>query len=161
MICRNTQTRVSVLGPHARQCLLEICAAQTVNQVKTYSDVTSRGKLRGIISALWHSALSLVHVQCVGQRGCLGFPTTTASKTHPTTSETSQGDLTGIFGRLSMLAKQKSCTRTGRVRRGSFSVRPPPPPLQARRRAVRSYLYLHHDTNQSPSTTAAAFPVTL
>lgn len=72
--------------------------------------MTSRGKLRGIISALWHSALSLVHVQCVGQRGCLGFPTTTARKTDATTSATSQVDLTRIFGGFSMLAKQKSCS---------------------------------------------------
>lgn len=88
----------------------EICAPIIVNKVKTYSDVTSRGKLRGIISALWHSALSLVHVQCVGQRGCLGFPTTTARKTDATTSEMSQVDLMGIFGGFFMLAKQKSCT---------------------------------------------------
>lgn len=78
--------------------------------MKTYSDVTSRGKLRGIISALWHSALSLVHAQCVGQRGCLGFPMTTASNTDATTSEKSHDHLVGIFGRFSMLAKQKSCT---------------------------------------------------
>lgn len=63
-----------------------------------------------MMSALWHSALSLVQVQCVGQRGCLGFPMAKANKTDATTSERSQDDLMGIFGRFSMLAKQRSST---------------------------------------------------
>lgn len=72
----------------------------------TYSDMTSGGKLRGIIPALSHNALSLVHVQNGGQRGCLALLLSTTSKTDATTSKPSQGDLLGIFRTFSMLAKR-------------------------------------------------------
>lgn len=72
----------------------------------TYSDMTSGGKLRGIIPALSHNALSLVHVQNGGQRGCLALLLSTTSKTDATTSKPSQGDVLGIFRTFSMLAKR-------------------------------------------------------
>lgn len=78
---------------------------------QTYSDVTSGGKLRGIIPALSHSALSLVHVQDGGQRGCLALLLSTTSKTDATKMKPSHGDLLRIFRELAMLAK-----RCGRVK---------------------------------------------
>lgn len=71
---------------------------------KTYSDMTSGGKLRGISPALSHNALSLVHVHDAGQRGCLALLLSTTSKTDATTSTQSQHDLLGILRVFSMLA---------------------------------------------------------
>lgn len=70
----------------------------------TYSEMTSGGKLRGIIPALSHNALSLVHVQNGGQRCCLALLLSTTSKTDATTSKPSQRELLGIIRIFSMLA---------------------------------------------------------
>lgn len=59
------------------------------NPGMTYSDVTSAGKLRGIIPALSHSALSLVHVQDGGQRGCLALLASTNSRRDATRTKPS------------------------------------------------------------------------
>lgn len=69
----------------------------------TYSDMTSGGKLRGIIPALSHSALSLVHMQDWGQRGGR-FLLSTTSSSDAATRKTRQRDLLGIFGEFPMLA---------------------------------------------------------
>lgn len=101
--------------------------------------MTSGGKLRGIIPALSHKALSLVHVQDGGQRGCLAFLLSTTSKTDATTIKPSQGDLLGIFRKIPMLVKR--CGHDLRVKHpmhmnqglrcGSFSTAAPRRPSDA------------------------------
>lgn len=59
--------------------------------------MTSGGKLRGMEPALSHSALSLVHVQDKGQRGCLTLLLPTRSRTDATTSEPSHSEPLGIL----------------------------------------------------------------
>lgn len=70
---------------------------------RTYKDVISRGKLRGMSPALSHSALSLEHVHTKGQRGGLGLLLSTRSITDATTSKPSQSDLLGILCVCSIL----------------------------------------------------------
>lgn len=65
--------------------------------------MTSGGKLRGIIPALSHSALSLVHVQDGGQRGCLALLASTTSRRDVTRTKPSHGDLPSIFRQCAML----------------------------------------------------------
>ena len=57
------------------------CANMPCVFMSTYNEMTSGGKLRGISLVFSHRALSLVHVQDMGQRGCLGLLLSTRSKT--------------------------------------------------------------------------------
>lgn len=62
----------------------------------TYSDTTSGGKLWGTDRMFSHKALSLVHVQDAGHRGCFGFLPSAKSNRVPIHSRTAH-PLTVLF----------------------------------------------------------------